>query len=284
MTPSIAWLALAPAILLLTACGSDPAEPVSQEMMVDISELPAPAVTRLQNPGPTHILFVGNSYLYYGDSVHNHVRRMVVAAGLHERSDMAYKSATIGGAALSDHNIDHLIDPVNLRVDAPFDVVILQGLSSAALSEAGRRRFSDSAADYALKVADAGGDTVLYMTHAYVEPHRRYSPDMIEHVATLYIETANDISALVIPVGLAFEEAYRRRPDLALHTAFDGSHPNLAGTYLASATVFASLYGVSPIENRYDYFGAIDADTALFLQTVAHDTVREFHGRALTQG
>jgi hypothetical protein len=29
---------------------------------------------------PKRVLFVGNSYLYYGDSLHNHVRRLAVAA------------------------------------------------------------------------------------------------------------------------------------------------------------------------------------------------------------
>lgn len=33
-------------------------------------------VLSLKNSNPERILFVGNSYLYYNDSLHNHVRRM----------------------------------------------------------------------------------------------------------------------------------------------------------------------------------------------------------------
>jgi hypothetical protein len=192
---------------------------------------------------------------------------------------LTYKSATIGGAALRDHAIDHLLIPENLRVDAPFEVVILQGGSAEPLSEAGRARFVETATAYSAKVRAAGGEPVLYMTPAYVPPHRRFRPDMIEDIASLYIETGNKLDVLVIPVGLAFAEAYRRRPEIVLHKDFDGSHPSMLGTYLAAATAFASLYGQSPVGSPYSYFGEVSADDARFLQEVAQDTVTAFYGR-----
>lgn len=238
-----------------------------------------PEITHLSLSRPTHILFVGNSYFYYNDSLHNHVERMAVAAGLFEEPDLTYKSATIGGAALGDHNIDHLLNPANLRVDRAFQVVILQGGSAEPLSAERRTQFADTAERYARRVRAAGGEPVLYMTHAYVPPHPRYRPDMIRDIASLYIETGNQIDALVVPVGLAFEEAYRRRPDIQLHMAFDGTHPSMLGTYLAACTVFASIYGVSPVGNSYNYFGEVSAEDALFLQAVAQDTVVRFYRR-----
>lgn len=275
MTPfSILRLAI-PAAVLISAI----ALPGCARAQEEASSRPRPDVTRLETANPTHLLFVGNSYLYYGDSVHNHVRRMVTEAGLQGSDDLTYKSATIGGAALRDHDIEHLLVPENLRVDAPFQAVIMQGLSSAALSPDGQARFVEAATRFARHIEAAGGEPVLYMTQAYVEPHRRASPDMIEAVAQLYIETGNEIGALVIPVGLAFEEAYRRRPDLMLHTPFDGSHPNQAGTYLAAATVFASLYGASPVGLEYTYFGEIEPETARFLQEVAFSTTEAFFAR-----
>jgi hypothetical protein len=92
------------------------------------------------------------------------------------------------------------------------------------------------------------------------------------------VSVGNEIGALVIPVGLAFEEAYRRRPDIKLHAESDGSHPSLIGTYLAASTVYATIYGKSPVGNTYDYFGKIDKETAGFLQQVAADTVKKFFG------
>ena len=241
--------------------------------------LPAPAVRQLDEAKPQTILFVGNSYFYYNDSLHNHVQRMVVASGVLGDAEPSYKSATIGGAALRDHAVSHLVDHANLRVDDPFELVILQGISSAALTEESRTRFNEAATRHAATIRAAGAKPVFYMTPAYAPAHRRYSPDMTAQTARLYIDTANRLDAMVIPVGLAFEEALRRRPDIVLHKPFDSSHPSMLGTYLAAATVFATLYGQSPAGNPYDYFGAVSAKDALFLQQVAQDTVSSFFGR-----
>lgn len=267
------------AALLLCGCAAiaQEAPPAPAATLADYDE--KPTANRLGQNRPTHILFIGNSYFYYNDSLHNHVERMVIAAGLFEESDLEYKSATIGGAALFDHNIDHLLDPKSLRVDRPFEVVVMQDGSAAPLSQGRRKRFAETAEAYARKVRAAGGEPVLYMTHAYVPPHPQSRPGMIRDISSMYISTGNKIGTLVIPVGLAFEEAYRRRPDIELHTSFDGTHPSMLGTYLAACTVFASLYGVSPVGNSYTYFGDVNPEDARFLQQVAQDTVTSFYDR-----
>ena len=243
------------------------------------ADAPAPAVKALNTAKPERVLFVGNSYLYYNDSLHNHVRRMVAASGLSDLKTLKYKSATISGAMLFDHNIDGYLEPGKLRVKAPFQLVVLQGFSAAATKKDHPPKFAATVADFAKKIQAAGGETALYMTHAYVKPHKKYDPDMIRAIEKLYVETGNAVGALVIPVGLAFEEAYKRRPDLKLHQSYDSSHPSLDGTYLAACVVFASVYGQSPVGNGYDYFGKVDKDTAAFLQQVAQDTVKKFYGR-----
>ncbi len=267
------------ALGILSGCAVVAQEPSTVRSAPLASDHEDPKVTRLKADKPTHLLFVGNSYFYYNDSLHNHVERMAVAAGLFDAATPTYKSATIGGAALFDHPIDHLLNPANLRVDRPFEVVILQGGSAAPLSPGRRKRFLETAKLFSAKIRAAGGEPVLYMTHAYVRPHPDHRPDMIRDISSLYIGAGNQIGALVIPVGLAFEEAYRRRPDIRLHAAFDGTHPSMLGTYLAACTVFASIYGVSPVGNSYDYFGEVAAEDARFLQGVAEETVRKFFGR-----
>ena len=64
-----------------------------------------PAVKPDAKAAPKRVLFVGNSYLYYGDSLHNHVRRMAIAADPASEKAFKNKSATISGSALYDHNI-----------------------------------------------------------------------------------------------------------------------------------------------------------------------------------
>lgn len=244
------------------------------------AESPTPDVKVLKTEKPERLLFVGNSYLYYGDSLHNHVRRMVEAANLVEKKKLKYKSATISGSALYDHNIDSYLEPGKLRVKGPFQVVILQEGSALGWSKKRPPIFQETVAEFSKKIAAAGGETALYMTHMYAKPHKRYDPEMIRTLEKLYVETGNKVGALVIPVGLAFEEAYKQRPDLQLQKSFDGSHPDLIGTYLAACVVYASLYGTSPVGNTYDYYGKIDKDMAGFLQKVADETVRKFYGRS----
>lgn len=245
-----------------------------------VSAAPDPAVKQAPVASPQRILFVGNSYMYYNDSLHNHVRRMVIAADPAIEKALKYKSATIGGAPLAQQDVKGLLVPGRLGIKEPFDVVILQGNSAAALSDAGRASFREKVIEFNADITKSGAKTVLYMTHAYVKPNKKASPDMMRKVEDLYVSTGNEVGAYVIPVGLAFEEAYRQRPDMQLHKSYDGSHPNLNGTYLAACVVYASLYGKSPVGNSYDYFGEVDKETAAFLQRVAEETVRKFYGRS----
>lgn len=240
---------------------------------------PAPEVKRLENEAPIRVLFVGNSYLYYNDSVHNHVRRIAEEIGPYKPGEYSYKSATIGGARLSHHHIDGLLEPGRLGIDKSFELVVLQGGSAEVLTEKDRAQFRSSAIEMSGKIRATGAEVALYMTHAYVEPDQRYEPNLIDKIRTAYVSVGNELGALVIPVGLAFERAYAKRPQIELHKTFDGTHPSLLGTYLAACVVYQSIYGVSTVGMDYDYFGAISAADAVFLRSVADETVGAFFRR-----
>ena len=240
---------------------------------------PAPDVKQLDIDAPRQVLFVGNSYFYYNDSLHNHVRRMASAAENVKLSDFKFRSITISGGSVEHHPITHYLTPGAVGYKKPFDVVILQGHSAAALGEKRTKKLRDAVKAADKLIRQHGAKTALYMTHAYAKGHKRYAPDNTQKIEALYVETANEIGALVLPVGLAFEEAMRRRPELKLHKSYDNSHPDLPGSYLAACVVYASLFGKSPVGNSYDYFGKVDKETATFLQKVADDTVRMFFGR-----
>jgi hypothetical protein len=238
-----------------------------------------PAAKAPQVDMPTHVLFVGNSYFYYGDSLHNHIQRLVTGADSSLQGKLNYKSATIGGAELAHHNIDHLTQPGRIGVKEPFQLVILQGASNEPLSPARRAKLRETIIEFDKIIRARGARTALYVPHVYVKPHKEAKPENIVQTMDLYVSVGNEIGALVIPVGLAFEEAYRRRPGMQLHKDFDGSHPELIGTYLAACVVYASVYGKSPVGNKYDYYGKIEPETAAFLQQVAADTVKKFYER-----
>lgn len=226
------------------------------------------------------MLFVGNSYFYYNGSLHFHARRVALAADPAWAKPFIYKSATIAAAPLAHHNIEHLITPGNLGVKDPFDMVILQGNSTDALSEKNHALFREKAIEFNKLITGRGAMTALYMPPAHVKPSKSAAnTEMMRKTEAMYVAVGNEIGALVIPTGLAFEEAYRRRPDIKLHQDYDGSHPTLLGTILGAYTVYATLYGKSPVGNSYDFHKLIGAEDAAFLQQVADDTVKKFFGR-----
>ena len=230
------------------------------------------------NAQSVRVLFVGNSYYYYNNSLHNHVSNLVKAADPALGARLNFKSSTIGGAALNHHNLSHLLAPGQIGVPKPFQWVVMQGGSSEPLSPKRREVFRQTAAANAELIRANGGQVALYMTHAYVAPHRQVKPQNIVATESMYVEVGNDIDALVIPVGLAFEEAYRRLPALRFHHG-DGTHPSLLGTYLAACTTYATLYGRSPVGNAYRAEGLIDEAVATQLQQIAQDVVTQFFQR-----
>lgn len=241
-----------------------------------------PSVTLAQevtSDTPRQVLFVGNSYFYYNDSLHNHLNRMLAEAEGRDDDDLLpFRSIAISGGSLSHHPFAHYMAPGAIGYDEPFDAVVLAGHSAAGNSDDRRTAFREAVLTANEVISEHGAKTVLYMTHAYGEGHEDYDPEMMHNLASLYTEVGAEIDATVIPVGLAFAKAYEQRPDLKLHVEFDHSHPNLAGSYLAAATALTSLYDISPVGLTYDYYGRLDTETTTFLQEIAADTVAEFSG------
>lgn len=237
-------------------------------------EIKAPAIDT-----PKRVLFVGNSLFYQNVSLHFLVRRIALAADPEWAKPFQYKLAAIAAAPLAHHNIEYLTTPGKLGVKQPFEVVILQSNSTDALRENARNSFREKAIEFNKIITGRGAMTALYMPHAHIKPSKSASPDMMRKTEEMYVSVGNEIGALVIPGGLAFEEAYRRRPDIVLHMDYDGIHPSLLGTYLTACTIYASLYGKPVSGNPYTFFDKVSKEDAAFLQQVADDTVKKFFGR-----
>ena len=235
-----------------------------------------PKVKTLKKTDPTHFLFIGNSYLYYGDGVHNHVKRMARLNKAFNDKNNAFMSITISNGGLHEHSLESYLTPGKLHIKEPFHVVVLQEGSALGWDESRESLFKKTISEYAKKIRQAGGEPVLYMTPAYVKPHELASEGMIDRLNRIYTETANKHDLLAIPVGLAFAEAYRTKKNIELHKDFDGTHPSLLGSILASCTIFASIFG-NPIGNQYNYYGKISKEDLDFVQTIAFETVRKYN-------
>lgn len=227
--------------------------------------LPAPKVRAIE--APKNVLFVGNSFNYYNNSLHGHLRNLVNEADKANAKGYVFKSLTVSGGYLLEHEagLAHIVK------SRKWDVVILQGQSTEPMETNRERseRFKAYARQYDKAIGESGAKTAFFMTWAYQD-----KPEMTGPLAEGYVNIANELGAFVVPVGLAFERAIKARPSLVLHFT-DRQHPSLAGTYLAACTFYAALYGKSP--SGIDYTAGLDKDTAAFLQGVAWDTVKAFY-------
>ena len=222
-----------------------------------------------------NILFVGNSYLYYNDSLHNHVKRMAIERFPSYEEKFIYKSSTIGGARSWHHNFKHLLESKNIGVNESFDLLILQGGSEEPLSKNSRVIFNNTVKEVNEIAQEHGTKLALYMTHAYVAPDKRYEANMINKISSMYINAGKENNVKVIPVGIGFENAYKENPNIQLHN-LDGTHPSLLGTYLAACIVYGVLYDDSPVGIDYNYFGKVSDQDRIFIQKIAYETITNF--------
>jgi hypothetical protein len=229
------------------------------------------------------LLWVGNSFFYYNNSMHGHYNELTAAADAATRSRGV--SVTISGSGLDWHDVAAYLKPDgigkysfvpgNKIVFNPpgrqFDAVIMMDCSQCPIHPQLEGAFHATVKKDAEIVARYGARPVLFMSWAYKD-----KPEMTAQLAEQYTIAGNANNALVIPAGLAFAKAVAKRPGLELYQP-DLRHPTLAGTYHAASTTYAALQKKSPVGIKYT--AGLDTDTAGFLQQVAADTVREYFAR-----
>ena len=227
---------------------------------------PRPTITEVEPPA--NILFVGNSFTFYNNGLHNHLRYMIEAGGYEPGT---IRAMTISGASLIEHAPAL---PAMLQF-ADWDVVILQGFSLEAIEAERLPGFREAVRLFGEQVRDIGARPVLFMTWA-----RTGQPEQTVPLNENYTAAGNEVQALVVPVGLAFERSTNEKNGIALRLA-DLRHPTLAGSYLAACTFYAALFGESPV--RHSYTAGLDPRTAWTLQRIAAETVEAYYGRELDE-
>jgi hypothetical protein len=246
--------------------------------------MPAPRVKETGIDRPASLLFVGNSFFYYNNSMHGHLIQLL------READPLYRlratSATISGSGANWHDMESYFRPnaiggysfdannniVFNQLDKLFDLVIMMDCSLCPVHPQLKLLFDEFVRKHSDTVRQHKAVPILFMSWAYAD-----RPQMIAELAEAYTRAGNDNNALVVPAGLAFHNALQQRPELVLH-AGDKRHPSMAGTYLSAATIYAAIFRRSPTESTYR--AGLDAETAKFLQQVAWDTVQEYYGVA----
>lgn len=241
-----------PSILALALCGCAAADELARDETA---------------ASPRSILFVGNSFTYYNNSLHNHYRALVRSASPEDVRPGRVRIMTISGAQLPEHaaGIPAMV------ASFPWDVVVMHGHSRGPIEEETAEAFRMAARDYAGIIRSHAAEPVLFMTWAYTG-----DPEMTGLLDEAYTSIGRELGARVVPVGLAFARVTEEKPDIELRIA-DARHPSMAGTYLAACTFYAEFHGGSP--EGIEYTAGLDADVARYLQRVAWETVQEYRAR-----
>lgn len=240
-----------------------------------------PKVTQTTPSVPKSGIFIGNSFFYYNNSMHGHLRNFLNAAD--PKLPFRGTSVTISGAGLDWHNVEAYFAPnaigrysfvANNEVrfnknDKLFDVAIMMDCSQCPVHPQLKSVFTEYVKKHGDTIRKNGADPILFMSWAYAD-----KPEMTETLADAYIKAGNANNMMVIPAGIAFANSTKGRQDINLYVK-DKRHPSLTGTYLAAAVTYASLFKKSPVGNTYT--AGLDPEVAKHLQTVAWNTVKEFY-------
>ena len=255
-------LIVAAAAAVVTACGT------------------TPTVPRWQGETPSSLLWVGNSFFYFNNSMHGHVGGLLNASGVR---GIRQTSVAISGAGLDWHDmashfkpgtgmLRYSFTPTNdvafNTFERAYDMVLMMDCSQCPIHPKLQQAFHDTAKTHAAAVRRAGAEPALFLSWAYQD-----QPQMTEQLAAEYSKAGRANQMRVVPAGPAFAASIAKRPDVNLY-APDKRHPSLAGTYLGAAVVMASLYKRSPVGNSYT--AGLPADVAQHLQAVAWETVQSF--------
>ena len=239
-----------------------------------------PAVKVVGN-APASVIYIGNSFFYYNNSMHGMVSQMVGEGmkGFKYRGS----SVTISGSGMDWHDVDSYFRPngigkysfvadnkvvFNPPVVPLFEVAVMMDCSQCPIHPTLKTVFTETAKKHSDTVRKHGGKPVFFMSWAYQD-----APEMTAQLADAYTVAGNDNQALVIPAGLAFANSIAKRPDLNLYVA-DKRHPSLAGSYLAAATTYAALFNKTPVGLAYT--SSLSPEIATHLQQVAWETVQAY--------
>ncbi|MBT8106962.1 MAG: hypothetical protein KJP17_01910 [Gammaproteobacteria bacterium] len=241
-----------------------------------------PAVADIGVKQPRSFLFIGNSFMFYNDSMHTMFRHIARAADPENATAYRATSATISGAGLNWHDVESYFRPGALAqysfvpgneirfndFETLFDVVIMQDCSQCPVHPQLQPIFHEYAAKHSATVVKHGARPVFLMTWAYAD-----KPEMTAQLAEQYTIAGSANDALVVPAGLAFAKARAGRPGLSLYQP-DRRHPSPEGTYLAALTIYASIFRRAPAAGYVP--SGIDAEAAEYLREIAWTTAKNY--------
>lgn len=195
-----------------------------------------------------HVLFIGNSYTY----VHDIPKQLVEIASSDPGNPTQFivQSVTRGSIGLKE--LWHDGSALDVLQQARWDYVVLQEQGFWAMFVQSTEITGDYAGRFAQAIRQAGARPFLYLTWVrkpgskwYTDPKTAFleSPDyMMQRLSVQTHALGKTIGAPVVEVGWYWMRALKEQPSLELYEP-DGSHPGLAGSYLAALVFYKTFSG-----------------------------------------
>ena len=202
------------------------------------------------------MLFIGNSFTTKNDLPS--LLSVIAKAG--KGITIEYKVISAGGASLRRHWNS---GAANTITSAKWDYVVFQEQSTLPVKNA--NRFHENVREFVSAMKESGAKMVLYMTWA-----RKKEPENQRLLTDSYNIIGKELGATVVPVGIAWQKLLAKHDEPVLH-AEDGSHPTVAGSYLAAYTFYGTLFGGDPTRFETN-FGNLTDDEHKLLQRIAKDS------------
>jgi len=205
------------------------------------------------------ILFIGNSYTSRND-LPGLLRRL--AGQQHPPVTIETEAIVAGGASLRRHwNAGIALHTLST---SHWDYVVLQDQSTLPVKNA--VRYHDNVRLFVAAIRERSAKLVLYLNWP-----RMSAPQTAGALELAVRQIADEVGALIAPVGPAWRAAARALPALALYER-DGSHPTAAGSYLAACVFFSVLSGRRATGSGVADSLGLDAAAATALEDVAAAT------------
>jgi hypothetical protein len=183
--------------------------------------------------GQLRVLFIGNS-LTYANDLPAIVGALAEASG---QGPLIHKSVAFPDVSLEDQWKRG--DAQRAIAEGKWDVVVLQQGPSGL--EESRKLLLVYTRLFAKEIRSSGARPALYM----VWPSQARLRDF-DRVVESYKLAADDVKALLLPVGQAWREAWKLDANIALYSE-DKFHQSIAGSYLAAMVIYEKLFAASPV-------------------------------------
>ncbi|WP_298222573.1 T9SS type A sorting domain-containing protein [Flavobacterium sp.] len=219
------------------------------------------------------VLFLGNSYTYAND-----LPQIVSALASSTGDVLIYDSNLIGGYSLEDHFASTVSKNKILADDWDYIVLQEQSQRPAFIVPSG---FMNGFSDLKTYIDQNKpcAQITSFMTWGYQNGDAQNCASnpvvcsyagMQDLVSDRYMSMSNLYESEVTPVGVVWKYIKENYPTINLYQS-DGSHPSLAGSYIAACCFYTSIFRKDPtlISNNY----GLNASTAQIIRNATKSIV-----------